>query len=234
MNKTIFAMLVISAMSMSVLIGCKGKESEEPSPPPEETQPPEEAKLLKESQPPKQTEQATTGSKFEAKDYEIRIETRPWLIWFKPADPNQINTPRKLIEVFRVISPNDVQWSCSPTTQNGQLMGQVWIPDKAQRDKIIRIIDESDGFVVVKSCATYTIAFKATGGESVSSKTLLDMLHEHYPEGVNTRRYCSRKENGSLIGYISTDTESEKDKLVSKLYSNPDLELVEVIGPEHD
>ena len=228
MNKTIFTMLVISAMSMSVLIGCKGKEPEEPSPPPEE------AKPLKESQPPKQTEQAATGSKFEAKDYEITIETRPWLIWFKPADPNQINTPRKLIEVFRVISPNDMQWSCSPTTQNRQLMGRVWVPDKAHRDKIIRIIDETDDFVVIKSRETYTIAFKATGGESVSSKTLLDTLHEHHPEGVTTRRYCSRKENGSLIGYISTDTESEKDKLVSKLHSNPDLELVEVIGPEHD
>ena len=227
-------MLVISAMSMLVLIGCKGKEPKEPSLPPEETQPPEEAKALKESQPPEQTEQVATGSNFEAKEYEITIETRPWLIWFKPADPNQINTSRKLIEVFHVTGPNDMQWSCSATTQNGQPIGRVLVFDKAHRDKIIRIIDESDDLVVVKSRATYTIAFKATGGKSVSSKALLDMLHEHYPEGVTTRRYCSRMENGSLIGYISTDTESEKDKLVSKLHSNLDLELVKVIGPEQD
>ena len=205
MNKTIFTMLVISAMSMGVLIGCKGKEPEESSPPQQETPP-----------------------------YEITIETRPWLIYLKPADPNQINTSRKLMEVLSAISPEDMRWHCSVTTQNRQLIGRVWAHDKTDRDKMMRIIEETDHFVVLESRATYTIAFKATGGESVSSKTLLDTLHEHHPEGVTTRRYCSRKENGSLIGYISTDTKSEKDKLVSTLHSNPDLELVEVIGPEHD
>lgn len=157
------------------------------------------------------------------------IEDRPYNIWFKPTT-SEITTKQQLLEAFNKEHPDGVNtFRYRTKDEDGEIIGKISVGDGAGKDEIVKMLKRNPKLDVVKVEPSYTIVFKASGGKPIDKNGLLDLFNANYPDDVSTYYYRTSMEDGNLTGYISTDTEQERDKLIDMVNANPDLTLEKVM-----
>ena len=164
---------------------------------------------------------------------DITPEDRPYIVWFKSTDSNKITTAKELLDTFNANHlKNTMTFRFKAEEKDDYLIGRICVGNGAGKEKILAMLKESADLELIKALRAYTVIFKPVDSKSANRETLMGMFNANHPQDVSTYYYKTTYKDGSIVGYISTDTEAEKDKLLHMINASSELKLTGTIVPE--